>query len=279
MDDVTIRPALGEFLRTRRARVRPEEVGLPSGSDRRVAGLRREEVAMLANVSVDYYVRLEQGRAAHPSSAVLAAVASALRLTEVERDHLLSLGEPPSRPRPEPAVIRPELGAMVSALREVPALVMDRLGNVLTWNPAAAILFGDSGELPPGERNLIREYFLNPVAKDFYQDWERAAKDSVAHLRKASAEYADDPELAELVEELNALSPEFASWWSAQDVSSRSHCPKVLNHPTAGQLVFSLESLTLPNDPGQTLTTYTPADPRTETAIRDLLEPGLRLIR
>jgi transcriptional regulator with XRE-family HTH domain len=279
MDDVTIRPALGEFLQTRRARVRPEEVGLPPGPDRRVAGLRREEVALLANVSVDYYVRLEQGRAAHPSAAVLTAVASALRLTEVERDHLLSLAEPPTRPQPAPAVIRPALSAMVSALREVPAVVMDRLGNVLTWNPAAAVVFGDFGELPQAERNLIREYFLNPGTKDFYQDWERAAKDSVAHLRKASAEYADDPELAELVAELTTLSPEFATWWSAQDVSIRSHCPKILNHPTAGQLAFSLESLTLPNDPGQTLTTYTPANPQTETAVRDLLETDLRLAR
>jgi len=141
------------------------------------------------------------------------------------------------------------------------------------------VVFGDFGELPPAERNLIREYFLNPRSKDFYQDWERAAKDSVAHLRKASAEYADDPELAELVAELTTLSSEFASWWSAQDVSIRSHCPKILNHPTAGQLAFSLESLTLPNDPGQTLTTYTPANPQTETALRNLLETDLRLTR
>jgi transcriptional regulator with XRE-family HTH domain len=237
-----------------------------------VAGLRREEVALLANVSVDYYVRLEQGRAAHPSSAVLAAVASALRLTEVERDHLLSLAEPPARRRPEPAVVRPALGAMVHALREVPALVMDRLGFVLAWNPAASVVFGDFGE-PSAERNLIRRYFLDPASKDFYEQWERAAKDSVAHLRKASTEYADDPELTELVRELTALSPEFATWWSAQDVSIRSHCPKVLNHATAGQLAFSLESLTLPNDPGQTLTTYTPADPRTEAILHELLDP------
>ncbi|MFC0624191.1 helix-turn-helix transcriptional regulator [Kribbella deserti] len=266
---MTIRPDLGEFLQTRRSRIRPEEVGLPSSPDRRVAGLRREEVALLSNVSVDYYIRLEQGRAANPSHAVLTAVASALRLSETEREHLLALANPAARRRPEPAKVRPQLAAMVNALRELPAVVLDRLSNVLVWNPAAAVVLGDFAN---GERNLARRYFLDPASRTLYSDWESAAKDMVAHLRKMSAEYADDPELAELVEELSALSPEFAGWWSGHDVSTRSHCPKMLNHPGAGRLTFSLEVLVVPADDGQAVLTYTPADQETESAVEALLQ-------
>jgi transcriptional regulator with XRE-family HTH domain len=268
--DVTTRPQLGEFLQTRRARVRPEEVGLPAVPDRRVAGLRREEVAMLANVSMDYYIRLEQGRAANPSAVVLKAVADALRMSEDERNHLLSLASPAPRTGPAPVVVRPALAAMIESLRDVPAVVLDRLSNVLAWNPAADALIADFDAMEPAERNLVRHYFLDRSARTLYDNWELVAKDAVAQLRRASAEYADDPELAELVGELLARSADFTAYWNTQDVSSRSHCPKVLNHPTAGRLVFSLESLELPGD-DQTVVTYTPADPATEYTLRNLL--------
>ncbi|HET6295771.1 MAG TPA: helix-turn-helix transcriptional regulator [Kribbella sp.] len=268
---MTVRPQLGEFLQTRRARVRPEEVGLPTLPDRRVTGLRREEVAMLANVSVDYYVRLEQGRAAHPSPAVLAAVATALRLSDTERDHLQSLASPPARSRPAPAEVRPAITALIESLRDTPAVLVDRLSNVLAWNPAAAALITDFGALEPAERNIARLYFLDPSARTFYEDWAGAAKDVVAHLRHASTDYADDPDLADLVAELSARSCIFAEWWTAQDVSKASHCPKVLNHPAAGRLTLTLEVLELPGDNGQTLMTYTPADHPTKAALTELL--------
>lgn len=253
--------ALGEFLQSRRSRVRPEDVGLRPGRDRRVHGLRREEVALLANVSVDYYVRLEQGRAGNPSTAVLTAVADALRMNRTERDHLrqLACAAPPAAPGK--SAVRPQLQAMIDAMRELPAIVVDRLSNVLAWNAAALEVVADFTD--PGRRNLARLYFLDPVSREYYADWEAVAQDAVALLRRASAEYADDTELAALVTELRAASPDFDRFWTSQDVQDRSHCAKTLNHPS-GQLTFTLESLQLPADPDQHVITYTPADPITK---------------
>jgi len=242
---------------------------LQPGADRRVSGLRREEVALLANVSVDYYIRLEQGRAANPSVAVLTAVADALRMDQAERDHLRSLActAPPTVP-PRTAV-RPQLDAMIQAMRDVPAIVVDRLSNVLAWNRGATAVIADFED--PRQRNLARHYFLEPEARDFYADWETVAQDAVALLRRASAEYADDAELAALVDELRTASPDFDRFWTTHNVQNRSHCPKLLNHPTAGRLTFSLESLQLPGDDGQFVVTYTPADPTTQAALETLL--------
>ncbi|MFI5691983.1 helix-turn-helix transcriptional regulator [Kribbella sp. NPDC051586] len=259
--------ALGEFLQTRRARVRPEDVGLRPGPDRRVSGLRREEVALLANVSVDYYVRLEQGRAGNPSAAVLSAVADALRMDQAERDHLrsLSCAAPPAVP--PKAAVRPQLKAMIEAV-DLPAIVVDRLSNVLAWNAGALEVIADFED--PAQRNLATLYFLNPASRDFYADWETVAQDAVALLRRASAEYADDAELAALVNKLRTASPDFERFWASQDVQNRSHCPKILNHPTAGRLTFTLESLQLPDD-NQFVITYTPTDTTTRTALEALL--------
>ncbi|RZU13648.1 Xre family transcriptional regulator [Kribbella rubisoli] len=253
--------ALGEFLQTRRARVGPEDVGLRPGQDRRVTGLRREEVALLANVSVDYYIRLEQGRAGNPSVAVLTAVADALRMDQAERDHLRSLAcaAPPAVPPKAP--VRPQLKAMLDAMQDVPAIVVDRLSNVLAWNCAATAVIADFED--PTQRNLARLYFVDPSSREFYADWETVAEDAAALLRRASAEYADDAELAALVEELRTASPDFERFWLSQNVQNRSHCPKTLNHPLAGRLTFALESLQLPGDDGQFVITYTPTDQAT----------------
>ncbi|RZT15257.1 helix-turn-helix protein [Kribbella sp. VKM Ac-2569] len=259
--------ALGEFLQTRRARVRPEDVGLRPGQDRRVSGLRREEVALLANVSVDYYIRLEQGRAGNPSTAVLTAVADALRMDPAERDHLrsLSCAAPPAIPPKSP--VRPQLKAMIDAMQDLPAIVVDRLSNVLAWNAAALEVVADF----EAHQNLARLYFLDPGSRDYYADWETVAQDAVAVLRRASAGYADDTELAALVDELRTASPEFERFWTSQDVQNRSHCPKILNHPVAGQLTFSLESLQLPGDDGQFVITYTPSDDSTRARLAAML--------
>jgi hypothetical protein len=259
---VSTRPQLGEFLQSRRARVRPEDVGLRPGPDRRVSGLRREEVALLANVSVDYYVRLEQGRAGNASVAVLTAVADALLMDQAERDHLRSLACAAPAEAPPKSVVRPQLQAMIDAMHELPAIVVDRLSNVLAWNAGATEVIADFED--PRQRNLARLYFLDPGAREFYADWETVAEDAVALLRRASAEYAEDAELAALVHELRTASPDFERFWTSQNVQNRSHCPKILNHPVAGRLTFSLESLQLPGDDGQVVITYTPADPATE---------------
>jgi transcriptional regulator with XRE-family HTH domain len=265
---VSARPQLGEFLQSRRARVRPEDVGLRPGRDRRVSGLRREEVALLANVSVDYYIRLEQGRAGNPSTAVLTAVADALRMDDAERDHLrlLACAAPPVVP--PKAGVRPQLKAMLDAMQGVPALVVDRLSNVLAWNAAACEVVADFEN--PQQRNLARVYFLDPTSREYYADWPTVAQDAVALLRRASAEYADDTELAALVAELRAASPDFERFWISQNVQNRSHCPKTVNHPVAGQLTFSLESLQLPGDDGQYVLTYTPADAATRERLAAL---------
>lgn len=259
---MSTRPQLGEFLQSRRARVRPEDVGLRPGPDRRVSGLRREEVALLANVSVDYYVRLEQGRAGNASVAVLTAVADALLMDQAERDHLRSLACAAPAEAPPKSVVRPQLQAMIDAMHELPAIVVDRLSNVLAWNAGATEVIADFED--PRQRNLARLYFLDPGAREFYADWETVAEDAVALLRRASAEYAEDAELAALVHELRTASPDFERFWTSQNVQNRSHCPKILNHPVAGRLTFSLESLQLPGDDGQVVITYTPADPATE---------------
>ena len=261
--------ALGEFLQSRRARVGPADVGLQPGADRRVSGLRREEVALLANVSVDYYIRLEQGRAPNPSVAVLTAVADALRMDQAERDHLRSLACTAPPAVPPRTVVRPQLDAMIQAMRDVPAIVVDRLSNVLAWNRGATAVIADFED--PRQRNLARHYFLEPAARDFYADWETVAQDAVALFRRASAEYADDAELAALVDELRTASPDFDRFWTTHNVQNRSHCPKLINHPTAGRLTFSLESLQLPGDDGQFVITYTPADPTTQAALETLL--------
>jgi transcriptional regulator with XRE-family HTH domain len=264
-----VRSQLGEFLQTRRARVQPEDVGLPPGHDRRVSGLRREEVAVLANVSVDYYIRLEQGRAENPSVAVLTAVADALRLNQAERDHLRTLACTAPPAVPPRAVVRPQLDAMIQAMRDVPAIVVDRLSTVLAWNRGATAVIADFDN--PRNRNLARLYFLDPQAREFYADWETVARDAVALLRRTSAEYAADPALAALVDELRTASSDFDRFWTSQDVAARSHCPKTLNHPAAGRLTFSLESLQVPGDDPQYVLTYTPADPTTQAALEALL--------
>ncbi|TCC19619.1 helix-turn-helix transcriptional regulator [Kribbella speibonae] len=267
---MSARPQLGEFLQSRRARVRPEDVGLRPGNDRRVAGLRREEVALLASVSVDYYVRLEQGRAGNPSTAVLTAVADALRLDQAERDHLrqLACSAPPAVPPTAP--VRPQLKAMIEAMPG-PAILVDRLSNVLAWNAAALEVVADFND--PAQRNLARLYFLDPSSREYYADWETVAQDAVALLQRAAAEYADDTELDDLVDELRTASPDFDRFWTTQNVQNRSHCPKTLNHPTGGELTFTLESLQLPGDDGQYVITYTPADPATTTWLTDLHSP------
>lgn len=216
---------------------------------------------MLANVSVDYYIRLEQGRAGNPSVAVLTAVADALRMDQAERDHLRSLAcaAPPAVPPKAP--VRPQLKAMLDAMQDLPAIVVDRLSNVLAWNSAATAVIADFED--PTQRNLARLYFLDPSSRSYYVEWEAVAGDAVALLRRASAEYADDAELAALVQELRTASPDFERFWLSQNVQNRSHCPKTLDHPLAGRLTFTLESLQLPGDDGQFVITYTPADQAT----------------
>ncbi|MCP2342830.1 helix-turn-helix domain-containing protein [Actinomadura rupiterrae] len=268
---------LGVFLQTRRARISPESVGLPVGTRRRVPGLRREELARLAGISVEYYQRLEQGRAARPSDEVLDAVARVLGLTGVERDHLRTLvrrprpkrtaADEPERARPEragPERARPELARML-ALLAAPAMVINDRFDVLAFNPVARMLF--VGALEGG--NLARFLFLEPAGRAFYVDWDEVAASTAGQLRVAAARRPGDPSMARLVGELSAGSPEFARLWAAGDVDLRTHGAKNLRHPALGVLTFTYENLQPSGEHRQRLVVLTPVpDGPTEAALQ-----------
>jgi transcriptional regulator with XRE-family HTH domain len=253
------RRELGQFLKSRRGRLQPEDVGLETYGQRRVPGLRRSELAQLAGVSVDYYVRLEQGRAGHPSEGVLDAIARALSLDDAERAHVYDLARPPQRRRREtrPERVRPEVQRLVELLNGVPAMVMGRRMDVLAWNALAAALTVDWGALPAEHRNAARHFFLDEGARHLYVDWEENARDTVANLRLAAGRHPDDPELASLIGELSMKSEVFRRWWAHHDVKEKAHGTKRLRHPIVGELTLSYESLALPADADQLLVIYT----------------------
>jgi transcriptional regulator with XRE-family HTH domain len=259
---------LRDFLRSRRARITPEEAGLtPAPGTRRVPGLRREEVAQLAGVSVDYYVRLERGRSVHVSEAVLDAVARALRLTEDERGHLFAVARPSrgrSRPLP-PQRVRPGLYRLLDTLTESPALVVGRRTDVLAANRLARALYTDFDALPHRERNMSRFIFLDPVARELYPDWEDVARSSVAALHLYAGHHPDDPRLAELVGELSVRDEDFRHWWADHDVQRRTYGAKHFHHPVVGDLTLDYEALAVAGDPEQTLGIYT-AEPGSRSA-------------
>jgi transcriptional regulator with XRE-family HTH domain len=251
---------LRAFLRTRRARLTPKGVGLPSfGERRRVPGLRREELAQLAGVSFDYYVRLEQGRTRNVSESILDAVARALQLSAAERAHLFNLARPTElRRRSEQAVpVRPGLRRLVETITTTPAFVLDRRSQVLAWNELAAALIADFDAMAPRERNFARFLFLDERARSLYPDWDKAARNSVASLRMAAGRDPDDPALNELVGELSVKSEAFSHLWADHDVRERTYGTKRYHHPIAGEMTIAYEALQLPADPDLTLMLYT----------------------
>ncbi|MEU1473518.1 helix-turn-helix transcriptional regulator [Streptomyces sp. NPDC005761] len=269
------RAELGEFLRSRRARLRPEELGLPDyGGRRRVPGLRREELARLAGVSVDHYVRLEQGRTLHFSEAVLDAVARALRLDAVERAHLYRLARPWPGPgqtaeAPGPQQVRPGLRRLLDSAGDVPAYIVGRNTDVLAWNSLAAALITDFGALPPRQRNKARLVFRDEGMRSLYADWQGKAADVVAYLRLDAARHPADPATAELIDELSASSPEFRELWAEHRLKDKTHGRYAYLHPVVGRLDLGFETLRLPDDPDQALIAYTVEEgSASETALR-----------
>ncbi|GAB0105592.1 helix-turn-helix transcriptional regulator [Nocardia sp. JMUB6875] len=262
---------LGDFLRSRRSRIQPADAGLREYGRRRVAGLRREEVAQLAGVSVDYYIRLEQGRGKHVSDAVLDAVARALRLDEPERLHLYALARPggtvDSHPTTASGVYRdtvaPGVRLVLDALA-APAFVLGRRMDVLAWNALGDLVSGFS-RVPDSERNQARYLFLEPAAPVFYPDWERVAAETVAFLRRDAGLHPDDPRLTALVEELSERSPDFARLWAAHPIKEKTRGAKLIQHPEAGRLELGYETFALPGDPDQLLVVYT-AEPGSPAA-------------
>ncbi|MQA63838.1 MAG: helix-turn-helix domain-containing protein [Actinophytocola sp.] len=254
------RAELSEFLRSRRARLKPEDVGLPRyGRHRRVPGLRREELAQLAGVSVAYYTRLEQGNGRNVSAEVLDAIAHALRLTGAEHAHLMHLAKPKQhkkKPSARQQQVRPALRQLLDVLEGVPAYVAGRRTEILAWNRMAAAVFGDWGELPPPERNWARLVFLFPAYRDLFVDWEAKAADIVSYLRMDAGCHPDDPKLSALIGELSVKSEAFRRLWAAHDVKEKRHGVKQLRHPFVGELTLSYETFKLPDDSEHSLITY-----------------------
>ncbi|MET9404820.1 helix-turn-helix transcriptional regulator [Streptomyces sp. NPDC002935] len=256
------RAELADFLRRGRARLEPSDVGLTAGARRRTPGLRREEVAALVGMSVDYYTRLEQARGPRPSRQMLGALARALRLTGDERDHLFHLvGEEPPRAGSASSHIRPGLLLILDRLHDAPALVMTDYGDVLAQNAMSAALTGETG---PG-RNLVRRFFTDPRARALCppEDLPELARSHVANLRAVTAARPDDPAPAALVAELRSTSEEFAHLWESHEVAVRRSATKRFLHPTVGLLELDCEFLLSSGD-NQLLLVHT-ARPGTES--------------
>jgi transcriptional regulator with XRE-family HTH domain len=257
--------ALGQLLRSRRERLTPADVGLPAGSRRRTAGLRREEVALLANVSATYYTFLEQGRQVRPSAQVLDALAAALRMSAAERRYLQVLaygGDDPARG--SAAVTPPEqidqgVADLVQRLDPFPTIVKGRRWDVLAANPAARELFTDWESLPVQERNLVRWMFTTDRAREVYLDWEQEARAMLGRFRLAAARYRDDPDFTALIVELQRDSQHVRDWWPRHDVIDVGSGAKKLRHPRLGPVSYSHVVLQVADNPDQTLVTYSPA--------------------
>jgi transcriptional regulator with XRE-family HTH domain len=251
---------LGAFLRSRRERLRPGDVGLSPGSRRRTPGLRREEVAVLAHISTEYYVRLEQGRAPRPSGEVLAAIAGALRLTDAESDHLHVLaGTAPSRTGLHRRDVRPSILALLERLPQTAAFVTSAAFEVLAWNDLAAALMEDFAELAPQDRNLARRAFLGPTRADAkpygISDATEFRQHVVMTLRLTLARYPSDPAVINLVGELRDGSPEFARLWEQHDVQTAPMLTKTFRHPVVGNITVDCDSFAL-TDRDQNLVLY-----------------------
>jgi transcriptional regulator with XRE-family HTH domain len=266
---------VAEFLTSRRARVTPEEAGLPSHGKRRVPGLRREEVASLAGVSVEYYKRLERGNLSGVSDMVLDALARALRLDDAERTHLFDLARAagpaaPQRRRPVQTRVRPAVQRILDQLR-TPAIVRNARGDYVAANQLGRALYAPLFESREQPANSARFTFLDPAAVDYFADWERVANDIVAHLRSEAGRNRYDRDLSDLVGELSTRSNEFRTRWAAHNVRFHRTGSKRIHHPVVGELELSYESMELSADSGLTLNVHTAEADSTSQHALDLL--------
>jgi transcriptional regulator with XRE-family HTH domain len=254
------RAQLADFLKDRRGRAKPGDVGLPPGPRRRTPGLRREEVARLAGISVDYYTRLEQARGPRPSRQVLSALARALRLYDDERAYLYQLaGEQPSPPTGPSPDVPPGVLHLLDRLDDTPAFVIDAKYDILAWNRMAVALLGDPNTFPNQERNMMWQLFCGPhaIGPDPTPDVEHFAQECVAELRAASVRYPDDPGIKRLIARLKT-SDEFVRRWNEHRICVVRHVTKTMRHPVIGELTLECQVLDV-SDRGQKVVFYTAA--------------------
>ncbi len=271
------RDGLADFLRRRRAAIRPAEVGIADGPRRRTAGLRLEEVAMLAGMSVDYVVRLEQGRSSQPSIQLLGALARALRLSDDERDHLFHLaGQPPPPADGVARLARAGLLRMLDLLGDTPALVLSDLGEVLAQNRASVLLTGDLTRFLGDRRHLVYRWFTEAAARAVHppEEQEHQARQIVADLRATAGRRSGDPTVVGLVDRLQAASADFRRLWAEHEVAVRRANRKTLAHPRVGTLRMDCETLVTP-DQRQQLLVLTPADAETRERLELLRVVGI----
>ncbi len=279
MSDEQRRQDLADFLRTRRMRLSPEQVGLISSGRRRTPGLRREEVAQLANVGVSWYTLLEQGRTIHPSSQVLLSIADALQLTSDERQHLFLLADQQRLVNTHDSheQVSPALRRVLDALNPIPAHIIDHRWNYLAWNTAAKQVFLLSKSLmPPYEYNAVWNIFVNPMSRIYNPEWEQVAQRVLAEFRADSARFADDEWFKRLIADLQRASPEFRAWWPRHDVRGRADARKDIEHPLVGRLMFEHTTLQVPTMPDLKVMIYTPL-PETDTLakLQQLMDQGI----
>lgn len=264
------RDELAAFLRFRRERLTPEDVGLPRGGRRRTPGLRREEVATLSGVSTTWYTWLEQAREVTPSGQVLDALARTLQLSPAERDYVRTLAGQPSVPVADKADVHPSMRAFVDSLDPHPAYIANETWDILVYNRAQAALIADYDKRPVEERNVIWLMFNDPVMRERIVDWEADARSMVAKFRATAAEQAGNPRLRVITDDLLAGSAEFRDWWSEHDVRGQGPARKHVRHPDVGLVELEYVKLECVGRPGQVLTVHIPVDEASEEALRRL---------
>jgi transcriptional regulator with XRE-family HTH domain len=272
--------ALGQFLKDRRARLDPEALGF-STRRRRTPGLRREEVAARANISPTWYTWLEQGRGGAPSAEVLGRIATALMLTDLEREHLflLALGHPPEARYRQDRGVTPRLQRVLDALEPCPALIRTATWDVIAWNRGVAVMLTDYGALPPAERNILRSIFLDPRSRAVQYDWDSVARFVLGAFRVDAARAGAARDIAPLVEDLRRLSPEFAAMWNeSNDLASHHDGAKHIRHPLLGPISFEFSAFAVDGRPDLSMIVYNPIDPDDANRVKELIEERSRRI-
>jgi hypothetical protein len=266
---------LAQFLRTRRARISPEQAGLPIGGRRRTPGLRRGEVALLSDVSVDWYTWLEQARNIQVSAQVLESIARTLQLDSSERKHLflLALQQLPADLTSAESDISPTLQSFLDLQGTSPAFVTDQRLNVVAWNKVAGLIYGNYEAMSTRERNSVWRTFTSPYVRQLLQEnWETHARHRLAHFRASYGKFVGDPWWKEIIEELNQVSAEFRAWWPQHDVLNGPEGKKINHHPTAGLIVFDQISFLVSDSPHLTVTINIPSkDDDTISKVNKLL--------